>query len=124
MSPAGFYDKRAALVTTIIVGVIVYGSLFPFAFRAPAATEGPFSTLIKTWNVMPGQEQQRQKWLRPQFSNERPSNVGGEDTRTHGPQRCTDRVGVNIGKVGDPPGVVKLDQFKHDGHNKAAECCG
>ena len=54
MSPAGFYDKRAALVTTIIVGVIVYGSLFPFAFRAPAATEGPFSTLIKTWNVMPG----------------------------------------------------------------------
>jgi len=47
-------DRRVAVVATIIIGVIIYGSLFPFDFRTPAGTDGPLSKLIKTWDVVPG----------------------------------------------------------------------
>ncbi len=33
-----------------MVGVIAYGSLFPFRFRVPAGPEGPVRAILQTWN--------------------------------------------------------------------------
>jgi VanZ family protein len=48
-----FYDRRLALVTAMIVGLIVYGSLFPFDFQIPAASTGALGALIQTWDLVP-----------------------------------------------------------------------
>src|SRR5688500_5435867 len=54
MSPhPPFYDRRLALVTAIIVGLIVYGSLFPFDFRIPAGENRSLGALIRTWDLLP-----------------------------------------------------------------------
>ena len=53
MQAPPFYDRRLALVTGIIVGLISYGSLFPFHFGIPATATGPLDALIRTWNFVP-----------------------------------------------------------------------
>jgi VanZ family protein len=42
------------LITTMIVAVIAYGSLYPFQFQVPAKGGGPTSTLLGTWRAIPG----------------------------------------------------------------------
>jgi VanZ family protein len=41
------------LAGAIIVAIIVYGSLYPFAFRRPAHGAGPLRTLLDSWAQMP-----------------------------------------------------------------------
>jgi VanZ family protein len=42
-----------SIALAVIVLVVVYGSLYPFAFRQPANGIGPISTLIKDWAQFP-----------------------------------------------------------------------
>ena len=45
---------RFVLLTAITTAVILYGSLYPFEFRIPAAGGDPLSTLFHTWRATPG----------------------------------------------------------------------
>jgi VanZ family protein len=45
---------RFGLLTVIIAGIIVYGSLYPFEFRIPAQADGPVATLLRSWATPPG----------------------------------------------------------------------
>lgn len=49
MQPTPGRKDFAALA--IIVAVIVYGELYPFAFRTPLHGMGPLTVLLRTWNV-------------------------------------------------------------------------
>lgn len=42
------------IILAIIIIIIVYGSLYPFAFSVPDNGEGPLRTLIESWSVPPG----------------------------------------------------------------------
>ncbi len=42
------------MVLVIVTIGIVFGSLYPFAFRNPPEGIGPFLTLVETWSVRPG----------------------------------------------------------------------
>ncbi len=46
--------KRYALIAAVMAAVIVYGSLYPFAFRAPAGGPGALAALLQTWHASPG----------------------------------------------------------------------
>ena len=45
--------KNAVWALAIIVLIVSYGTLFPFAFRVPATGIGPVQTLLNTWAMMP-----------------------------------------------------------------------
>lgn len=49
-----FFRKNFLLATAIIAAVIVYGSLYPFAFSVPVDGIGPVRTLVGSWAVPPG----------------------------------------------------------------------
>src|SRR5712671_6300876 len=37
----------------IIVGALIYGSLYPWVFHVPVNGEGPLRALLKTWAIAP-----------------------------------------------------------------------
>ncbi len=47
-------NKNYAIVTAVMIAVIVYGSLYPFAFRMPPHGIGPLQTLLRSWADRPG----------------------------------------------------------------------
>ncbi len=47
-------NRHFAIVTAIIMAVIIYGSLYPFAFHIPASATGPVHALLATWANKPG----------------------------------------------------------------------
>jgi VanZ family protein len=46
-------DRNFALVTVFVLGIIVYGSLYPFHFRIPSDEFGALDALIRTWSRPP-----------------------------------------------------------------------
>lgn len=46
-------SRGYAIVTAIMVTIIVYGSLYPFAFSVPTAGRGPFAALLDSWADRP-----------------------------------------------------------------------
>jgi VanZ family protein len=48
---AAALDPRLAFAAAGIAAVILYGSLFPFHFRAVVVPGGPLSALLSTWNI-------------------------------------------------------------------------
>jgi VanZ family protein len=46
-------SRSFLIATAIIVAIIVYGSLYPFTFRAPAYGIGPVRKLIESWAEAP-----------------------------------------------------------------------
>src|SRR5258708_32007229 len=55
MRPMGrILDKNLAIVTSIMIAVILYGSLYPFEFRMPDEGPGPVAALLRTWAHRPG----------------------------------------------------------------------
>jgi VanZ family protein len=46
--------RNLAVVTAILIAVIVYGSLYPFAFQIPATGSDPLPHLLATWANHPG----------------------------------------------------------------------
>ena len=46
--------RNLVIVTAILAAVIVYGSLYPFAFRVPAADSDALPHLLSTWANRPG----------------------------------------------------------------------
>lgn len=51
--PRSSANTNFLLVTVAIVGVILHGSLYPYAFRIPIGTVGPLQTLLETWDLPP-----------------------------------------------------------------------
>ena len=48
--PAG-YDRLLARILTLVVALIVYGSLYPWAFHLPAGQVNPFLVLAGSWDL-------------------------------------------------------------------------
>lgn len=46
--------RNLAIATAILVAVIVYGSLYPFAFQVPVTGSDPLPSLLATWANHPG----------------------------------------------------------------------
>jgi VanZ family protein len=46
--------RRVWLVTVMVVGFIVYGSLYPFEFRIPPHGPGAVTVFLASWNARPG----------------------------------------------------------------------
>lgn len=49
----GKFSRGFLVATAIVIAVILYGSLYPFAFRAPIGGVGPASALLRSWAVPP-----------------------------------------------------------------------
>jgi VanZ family protein len=49
----GRFHGGYLLAAAIVAGVILYGSLYPFAFRYPASGIGPIQALLKSWAQTP-----------------------------------------------------------------------
>jgi VanZ family protein len=47
-------EKRFAIIVLLVISVIIYGSLYPFAFHWPAGGGGPIRTLLASWSERPG----------------------------------------------------------------------
>jgi VanZ family protein len=47
---------RFVLLTAVTVAVIVYGSLYPFKFYAPATRNGPINAFVDSWAIAPGRD--------------------------------------------------------------------
>lgn len=47
-------NRRFAAIAAIMMAVILYGSLYPFAFRVPETALGPVEALLATWANKPG----------------------------------------------------------------------
>src|SRR5258708_1272022 len=55
MRPMGrILDKNLSIVTSIMIAIILYGSLYPFEFRVPVEGPGPVDALLQTWAHRPG----------------------------------------------------------------------
>jgi len=46
-------EKNFLIATAVVIAVIMYGSLYPFAFRQPPNGLGPASTLFESWAEAP-----------------------------------------------------------------------
>ena len=47
------FSRNTVVALTIVIAVIGYGSLFPFAFHVPTNGIGPLRTLLETRNLPP-----------------------------------------------------------------------
>jgi VanZ family protein len=47
-------EKRFAIIVLLIISMIIYGSLYPFAFHWPAGGSGPIRSLLASWSERPG----------------------------------------------------------------------
>jgi VanZ family protein len=49
-------EKRFAIIVFFVISLIVYGSLYPFAFHWPDGGGGPIRSLLASWSERPGKE--------------------------------------------------------------------
>jgi VanZ family protein len=47
-------EKRFAIILLLVISIIIYGSLYPFAFHWPASGGGPIRSLLASWSERPG----------------------------------------------------------------------
>jgi VanZ family protein len=47
-------EKRFVVIVILVISIIIYGSLYPFAFHWPTGGGGPIKPLLASWSERPG----------------------------------------------------------------------